>query len=97
MDEMKDCIEREKAISICERLRDKTDNDDMAFALNWAIQSINNIPSVDVRPMVRGKWETISFMTVRCSNCKETFHELEVDNFCPNCGADMREINYEAT
>ena len=49
------------------------------------------IPAADVRPVVRGKWETISFMTVRCSNCKETFHELESDKFCPNCGADMRE------
>lgn len=42
------------------------------------------------RPVVRGKWKFISFMTVECSNCQETFHELEGDNFCPNCGADMR-------
>lgn len=46
---------------------------------------------VDVRPVVRGKWEYISFMTVKCSNCQETFQELAGDNFCPNCGADMRE------
>ena len=52
MDETKDCIDREKAIRICERLRDKTDNDDMAFALDWAIQSINNIPAVDVPSVV---------------------------------------------
>lgn len=31
-------------------------------------------------------------MTVRCSNCKEIFHELECDTFCPNCRADMREV-----
>ena len=54
---MKECIERAEAIRICERLRDKTDNEDMAFALNWAIQSINNIPAVDVPPVVRGKWK----------------------------------------
>ena len=46
----------------------------------------------DVRPVVRGKWKTISFLTVGCSNCQETFHELERNNFCPNCGADMREV-----
>lgn len=44
----------------------------------------------DVRPVIYGEWEYVSFMTVRCSNCKETFHELEADYFCPNCGADMR-------
>lgn len=49
---MKDCIYREEAIRICERLRDKTDNDDMAFALNWALQSINNISAVDVPEIV---------------------------------------------
>lgn len=54
---------------------------------------LKSIPAADVRPVVRGKWEYISFMTVKCSNCQEIFHELEGDNFCPNCGADMREIN----
>lgn len=52
MGEVKECIDRAEAIRICERLRDKTDNEDMAFALNWAIQSINNIPAVDVRSVV---------------------------------------------
>lgn len=60
--------------------------------LHNALEAFNEIPAADVRRVMRGKWETISFMTVRCSNCKETFHELESDNFCPNCGADMREI-----
>lgn len=48
------------------------------------------IPAADVRPVRRGKWKFISFMTVKCSNCQETFRELEGDSFCPNCGADMR-------
>ena len=52
MDETKDCIERAEAIRICERLRDKTDNEDMAFALNWAIQSIKGIPVEDVPEIV---------------------------------------------
>lgn len=63
---MNDCIERAEAIRICERLRDKTDNDDMAFALNWAMQSINNIPAVDVRTVVRGLWE-VDGHHIRCS------------------------------
>lgn len=45
----------------------------------------------DVRKAVSGNWEHIGFMTVRCPACKDVFHELEGDNFCPNCGADMKE------
>lgn len=47
--------------------------------------------TTDVRPAVRAKWKVISFMTVQCTNCRETFHELEADKFCPNCGAMMEE------
>ena len=37
-----------------------------------------------------GKWKNIAFFTRECSECGAQFHELEYDNFCPNCGADMR-------
>lgn len=54
-----------------------------------AIEALKKIPAADVRPVIYGEWEFVSFMTVRCSNCKEIFHELESDNFCPNCGCAM--------
>lgn len=59
-------------------------------AVATTTKQLLELPSADVRPVVRGEWEHISFMTCRCSVCKEVFHELEGDNFCPNCGADMR-------
>ena len=37
-----------------------------------------------------GKWKNVAFFTRECSECGAQFHELEYDNFCPNCGADMR-------
>lgn len=56
------------------------------------------LPPADVRPVVRGRWigETvwsdrgINVHAMReCNNC----HKVRVvDNFCPNCGADMREV-----
>ena len=58
--------------------------------MHRAADAIEELTAADVRPLVRGKWEYISFMTVKCSNCQETFQELAGDNFCPNCGADMR-------
>ena len=52
-----------------------------------------DIEPADVRENVRGEWINKGFMVAECSNCKEQFHELEIANFCPNCGADMRGDN----
>ena len=38
----------------------------------------------------KGKWKNVAFFTRECSECGAQFHELEYDNFCPNCGVDMR-------
>ena len=49
-------------------------------------QMIKEIPAVDAVEVVRGEW----MLDGRCSNCLAnplTTHK----NFCPNCGADMRE------
>lgn len=59
------------------------------------------IPAADVRPVVHGKWVPVGaddldegmFM---CSECgsehffPELLLNIPADNFCPNCGADMR-------
>ena len=37
-----------------------------------------------------GKWKNVALFTRECSECGAQIHELEYDNFCPNCGADMR-------
>ena len=36
-----------------------------------------------------GKWKNIALFTRECSGCGAQFHELEYDNYCPNCGAKM--------
>jgi len=66
----------------------------VAAFLNHAI---DNIPAADVRPVVRGRWEwdvldgTPGYRPVVlcCSNC----HRVSFSgwDYCPNCGADMRE------
>ncbi len=62
------------------------------------VNDINNAPTIDsesLRP--KGEWiacgdgENVPWM---CSHCgKTTAHKYKVmyGNFCPNCGADMRE------
>ena len=60
---------------------------------------IRSIPAADVRPVVRGKWE-LEYepngkpYCFHCSICDGDFHYIGITtkyDFCPNCGADMRE------
>ena len=59
-----------------------------------------SVPAADVRPVVRVRWKAKDFHTVPCSECGFDMDIMTVDdhvlnhaNFCPNCGADMREEN----
>ena len=65
------------------------------------IKALESIPAADVRPVVRGKWIIEAHRTyyeTRCSVCGiKSFVSIEPKdvisfcNYCPNCGADMRE------
>lgn len=100
---MDDYIKRVDAILICGWLRDRNaENADMAFALNWAAESISRIPAADARPAVRGesipKYETEMdtesgcvkkiLIGFICPFCGDD----GVKAFCPHCGADLRQI-----
>ena len=53
----------------------------------------DDIPAADVRPVVRGKWvqgDMPTYGGYKCSVCGANT-VLYKANFCPNCGADMRE------
>ena len=59
--------------------------------------ALEDLPSADVRPVKRGKWELKRYgpwaSRLKCSECGTLF-DIATDsaawNFCPNCGADMR-------
>ena len=63
--------------------------------------NIANIPSVDIIEPKRGEWIRTfdgNEWYWYCSNCKNEWYEddlymggNEFPNFCPNCGASMRE------
>ena len=65
------------------------------------IRYLNTLPTVDAVEVVHGRWvgyheADIGYdeYGVRCSNCNFEVENHEVDfimNYCPNCGADMRE------
>ena len=66
-----------------------------------AQEIVKEIPAADVRPVVRGKWVWKTNGEVVCSKCNDLIAVVaNTDdlvtvkfghNFCPNCGADMRE------
>lgn len=75
---------------------------------NGALNSVYHLPAADVRPVVRGKWVKIHPKSrldgeFYCPACRDvidiaTGKETPLDrglNFCPNCGADMREWEAE--
>ena len=61
------------------------------------LDDVEDFPAADVRPVVRGKWKDAMQSCndsphVKCSVCGEYFWRyFNKFNFCPNCGADMRE------
>ena len=79
---MAEYIERKAFLDAIERMKPyHQDADDIA-------EMLQNLPAADVRPVVRGKWIKIKYRSI-CRDC--SFRGFASWNFCPNCGADMRE------
>lgn len=56
------------------------------------VEYIEKLPAADVRPVVRGQWENTGSDVWKCSACGYGIMPWNAGvNFCPNCGADMRE------
>ena len=56
----------------------------------YLIDAAAAIPAADVRPVVRGKWIS-KYPLSTCSVCVKSMILCDFANYCPNCGADMRE------
>lgn len=77
----------------------KRDDAIMLLQLSPTIESAENeirgYPTADVRENVRGEWiyqNPLFVDTIMCSVCGYNLPSDEFKtNFCPNCGADMRE------
>ena len=79
---MAEYIEREAAI------------ESLHVALDSAINALRNAPSVDVAPVVHGRWieqEKYTFGTMYdCSICGDRILDNGHSwNYCPNCGCRM--------
>ena len=70
-----------------EALRDALYDAD-AITMN-GVKILNQFPSSDVAPVKHGRWERCGKNLGECSECGEVV--VIKSNYCPNCGADMRE------
>ena len=90
---MTDYISRDAVINIMKRnwalLTDAND------AMQESIDAIRELPAADVVERKKGKWMRISYKSgygYKCSVCGSIYNKRKRRlNFCPNCGADMRE------
>ena len=61
------------------------------------LAAVDRIPAADVRPVVKARWVYTDMSRLVCSNCgSPVAFALKADgwhhgDYCPNCGADMRE------
>lgn len=82
----KEYIERDSLIELANnRVDGVIDANDIAM-----------FPAADVVEVVHGRWEYLQDDEWRCSNCHTVFNTQGqwmpmTDNFCSECGADMRE------
>ena len=88
---MAEYIEREAAIEKTEAFCD-------VFVTKWTDEKvlawIKNLPAADVAPVVHGEWRWAEDGHCKCTVCGQyaTVKRVVIKtNFCPNCGADMRE------
>ena len=59
------------------------------------VHDICNVPTADVVERKKAEWEICGTFDdmLRCSNCRFKMPMIsEKFNFCPDCGADMREV-----
>ena len=103
------------ADELVEYLRDRTAvaYPNLYPGLFAAVEYIEEFPTVDAKPVVRGVWlnwqgeHVLPNEFYRWWHCSECNYKMEFDeaitvdqfdsNFCPRCGADMRGAEYGKT
>ena len=76
--------------------------DSIFKSCNTTEATINNAPTIDAVPVVRGEWVLVgtngyeyeTSVEEECSLCGRYVYRYDTqpqDNFCPNCGAKMKE------
>lgn len=67
--------------------------------VQWLLEYIDKLPSADVQPVQRGRWETDGmpmddgeYLMTRCTVCGTAYEYGHNENYCGYCGAKMDEV-----
>ena len=101
---MKDTIYRDEAVEICERWRQRAkEHHDRNgwYMADILLRFMKEMPSAN---RLQGEWIGYEVPS-KCSVCghdwdeyvmgQEIFYNGDIPNYCPNCGAQMREVDNE--
>ena len=99
---MAEYISREAVVRYLKGYSEKECNSNSPYGmitssvLNKAERALSEMPVADVQPVKRGRWlNTNTPNQLRCSSCDVIHFIAQYPhgdiNYCPNCGADMRE------
>ena len=88
-----DCVARQDVERYIEGfINEYTPEEELEF-INLELDGLKHIPSVTPQEPRKGHW-IWCVGSHKCSNCEEytCFSHKELLRYCPNCGADMREV-----
>lgn len=94
---MTDYISREALLKLIGTMPSSPITDREERIIRAFISTVKTFPAADVRPVKRAHWkEDWEMGCSKCSECGEgflweDFNGVAEWNFCPNCGADMRQ------
>ena len=100
---MKEYIEREAVLKVLRGDAVAKYPSTFYMGLFAAAEEASKIPAADVRYVIHSKWEITDIdhahghRCYHCPECGEDEWRYEPTNFCPNCGADMREGDHACT
>lgn len=86
MNDVNDAISRQQAV---ETFKDCAVN---GVGIDGIVDALKQLPPAEPK---RGKWNRLDMDMFNCNQCGTTFvlnQGSEKMHFCPNCGADMREV-----
>lgn len=88
-------IDADKIKYYCKQSHECLSNAECEYCDHYKVCKIDidNIPTEEVKPIVRGKWICANESCAICSKCNR-LNEMYGD-FCKHCGADMRKESEE--
>ena len=91
---MKDYISREDAVMVAGDMLSDLTGMTCKAGEDKAREYFKSIPSTDIRENVHGKWVEYTDHEIpilcKCTNCGWVTAFYESFDFCPNCGAEMK-------